>query len=73
MKKKMKYTPPYFSTAYNMVKLTLWGAVSGIIFFVGVGLLSAGIILTTTPFCIAGVMAIFVGGLFGFAANTESR
>ena len=56
-----------------MAKVTMWGAASGILFFAGMGLLSAGIILTASPFCIGGVLAILVGGLLGFAANMESR
>ena len=56
-----------------MVSVTLWRVGAGILFFAGVGLLSAGIVMTASPFCIAGVLAILAGGLLGVACNVEAR
>jgi hypothetical protein len=53
--------------------VTLCRVGASILFFVGVGLLSAGVVMTASPFCIAGVLTILAGGLLGVACNVEAR
>lgn len=56
-----------------MRKQSVMYACSAIVFFAGIGMLAAGIVVTMSPLVIAGVLGIFVGSMLGFASANESR